>query len=301
MKEGAMRTEVPIKAKVRCIDGVAGTSEAVILDPLKQEVTHLVLRERGYPHTERLVPIDLITSTSDDEIDLGCSIGMASKLDRFVEDQFVEVDDPKLSSPIANGSVVPYAAPYLWPFAFPLEKVLVTHDRVPKDELAVRRNVEVDATDGRVGRVEAFLVDRDDDRITHVVVRTGHLARREFAVPVSDVATIWRDGVVLRLDRREVENLPRVPYHRISLLPGIDETDGDLIPESPRATGVAPGEPDGSHLEGAHLLAAEADRRVGQSGLTRDQILDWAKSFETADPTGGLDEFVRWIDTQEHP
>jgi hypothetical protein len=43
---------------------VAGTSEAVILDPLKREVTHLVLRERGYPHAERLVPIDLITAAT---------------------------------------------------------------------------------------------------------------------------------------------------------------------------------------------------------------------------------------------
>jgi hypothetical protein len=64
---------------------------------------------------------------------------------------------------------------------------------------------------------------------------------------------------------------------------------------------VTSGEPDVSHLEGAHLLAAEADRRLERSGLTRDQILDWAKLFERADPTGGLDEFVRWIDTQEHP
>ena len=225
-----MKTDIPIKAEVRCNDGVAGTSEAVIVDPLKREVTHLVLRERTFPHSERLVPIDLIAWTTEEEVHLRCSTAEVKKLDSFVEAQFVEAPEGDLSYPIALGA----AAPYLWPFAYPREKVLVTHERVPKDEMVVRRNFEVDATDGRVGRVEAFLADRDDDHITHVVVRSGHLVRREFAVPVSDVGEISQDRVALRLDRRGVEHLPRVPYHQISLLPGIGETDGDPVPESPR-------------------------------------------------------------------
>lgn len=291
-----MKTDIPIKAEVRCDDGVAGTSEAVILDPLKREVTHLVLRERGFPHTERLVPVDLIAWTTEDEIHLRCSTAEAKKFDSFVEAQFVETPEGDVSYPIAIGA----AAPYLWPFAYPRERLLVTHERIPKEELAVRRNFEVDATDGRVGRVEAFLVDRDDDHITHVVVGSGHLARSEFAVPVSDVAEISQDRVALRLDRRGVEHLPHVPYHQISLLPGIDETDRDLVLESPRRAGIDETEPDGSHLEAAHLLAQEADRRLESRGFTRDQIFEWAKGYLVADPTGGLDGFVTWIDEQEH-
>ena len=225
-----MQTDIPIKAEVRCDDGVAGTSEAVIVDPLKREITHLVLRERRFPHTERLVPVDLIARTTEEEVHLRCSTAEVKKLASFVEAEFIVAPDGDLSYPIAVGA----AAPYLWPYAYPREKVLVTHERIPTDELAVRRNFEVDATDGRVGRVEAFLVDRDDDHITHVVVRSGHLARREFAVPVSDMGEISQGRVALRLDRRGVEHLPRVPYHQISLLSGIDETDGDPVPESPR-------------------------------------------------------------------
>jgi hypothetical protein len=295
-KEDSMKTDIPIRAEVRCDDGVAGTSEAVVVDPLNREITHLVVRERRFPHTERLVPIDLIARTTEDGIRLHCSIADVKKLDSFDEAQFVEAPHGELSYPIA----VAAAIPYLWPFAYPSEKALVTQERIPKDELAIRRNFEVDATDGRVGRVEAFLVDRDDDHITHVVVRSGHLPRREFAVPVSDVARISEDRVALRLDRRGVDHLPRAPYHQISLLPGIDETDADLVPESPRRLGNDKREPDGSHLEGAHLLAEDADRRLESRGFNRDQILDWAKDYETADRIGGLDEFVNWIDEQEH-
>jgi hypothetical protein len=290
-----MKTDIPIKAEVRCDDGVAGTSEAVIVDPLKRAITHLVLREHRFPHTERLVPVDLVAWTTEDEVHLRCSTVEAAKLDRFVEGRFVEVPQGE-PYPIAVGAAIPY----LWPFAYPREKVLVTHQRIPQDELAVRRSYEVDATDGRVGRVEAFLVDRDDDHITHVVVRSGHLARREFAVPVSDVAEIAEDRVTLRLDRRGVEHLPRVPYHQISLLQGIDDADAHLFPRSRRDAGIGADEPDGSHLEGTHLLAQEAERRLGSRGFTRDQILDWAKGYEVAEGTGGVDGLVSWIDEQEH-
>jgi hypothetical protein len=166
------------------------------------------------------VPVDLIAWTTEDEVRLRCSIADEEKLENFVESQFVEAPPGDLSYPIAVGA----AAPYLLPYAYPHEKVLVTHERIPRDELAIRRDFQVHATDGRVGRVEAFLVDRDDDHITHVVVRSGHVARHEFAVPVSDVAEISQDRITLRLDRGGVERLPRVPYHRISLLPGIDRT-----------------------------------------------------------------------------
>jgi hypothetical protein len=216
-----MKTDIPIKATVRCEDGVAGTSEAVVVDPLKREVTHMVLRESRSPHTERLVPVDLIARTTEDEVHLACSTAAAKKLDPFVETQFVEAPEGELHYPIAVGAQIPY----LWPFAYPHEKVAVARERIPQNELAVRRNFEVDATDGRVGRVEAFLVDRDDDHITHVVVRSGHLAHHEFAVPVSDVDEISEGRVSLRLDRRGVENLPWVPYHQISLLPGTDDQE----------------------------------------------------------------------------
>ena len=188
----------------------------MILDPLKREITHLVLRAHRFPHTERLVPVDLVAWTTEDEVHLRCSTTDTEKLDTFLEGRFVEAPQ---GDPYPVGLDI--AIPYLWPSVSPPGRVVVTQERIPRDELAVRRNIEVDATDGRVGRVEAFLVDRDDDHITNVVVRAGHLARREFAVPVSEVAEISEDRVALRLDRRAVQHLPRVPYHKISLLPGL--------------------------------------------------------------------------------
>jgi uncharacterized protein YrrD len=213
-----MKMDVPIKARVLCDDGEAGSSEGLILDPRTKTITHFVLRERAWPHTERLVPVNLIARTTEDDIHLGCPVAAARKQEPFIETQFLEVPHEQIDYPLALSS----GSAYLWPFAYPHEKQPVTHERIPADELAMRRGTEVDATDGRVGTVEAFLVDEDDDHITHVVVRSGHVMRREFAVPVSDVGAIRDDRIALGLSRRDVEELPHVPYHQISLLPGID-------------------------------------------------------------------------------
>jgi uncharacterized protein YrrD len=288
--------DIPLKARVRCTDGVAGTSEAVIYDPTEQRVTHLVLRQRGALHTKRLVPIDLVRTSTEDEIELGCSLSDVRDLENFSETRLVPAPPLDLYGgiPIVSGSAWPS------PVAYPREKVPVTSERIPIGELAMNRDAEVYATDGPVGRVDAFLLGRRDGQVTHVVVRSGHVARREFTVPVSEIARIDDDRILLRLDHKAVRELPDVPYHSLSLLPGVDEIDGRLVPESPRAGGLPDVGSDPSHIEGAHLLAEEAELRLAPRGFTRDQILDWAKEYLVSDGSGAVDGLIAWIDEKEH-
>ena len=58
-------------------------------------------------------------------------------------------------------------------------------------ELAVRRGSRVRATDGDVGRVDEFLVDRETAHITHLVLREGHLwGQKDVLIPVSEIGQI---------------------------------------------------------------------------------------------------------------
>lgn len=291
-----MKRDLPVRAKVRCADGEAGTSEGLIVDPVARRVTDMVLRDRHSPYTERLVPVDLIASTTEEEIRLGCSLADIHNLENFVETQFLKPPEDRTvpSDPLDSPPI------YLWPYAYPNENVLVTTKRIPPGELEVRRNTEVDATNGPVGRVEAFLVDPADEHITHVVVRSGHLARREYAVPVSEMSGISEDRLQLRLDRRAVEALPHVPYHEISLLPGVQGVDRELLPEFPAQAGVSDVAPDMAHLEAAHVLAQEARVRLESRAFTYQQILDWAKDYLGTERSGGVDEFISWIGRKEH-
>ena len=52
--------DIPIGAEVECVDGITGRSTQIILNPLTEKVTHIVVQD-GFMGAERLVPIDLIT------------------------------------------------------------------------------------------------------------------------------------------------------------------------------------------------------------------------------------------------
>ena len=65
--------EIPLQAKVECTDGVCGRSVYVLINPVVEQVTHLVVRETSSPHTEYIVPVDVVSATTADTIQLRCS------------------------------------------------------------------------------------------------------------------------------------------------------------------------------------------------------------------------------------
>lgn len=86
---------------------------------------------------------------------------------------------------------------------------------VPPGELAVRRGARVEATDGRVGWVDEFVVDPDSGHITHLTMRKGHLwGDEEVSIPVSEIGRIAEDVVYLKLGKRQIEALPVVQVRR---------------------------------------------------------------------------------------
>ena len=51
--------EIPLQAQVECTDGVCGRSAFVLIDPVADQVTHVVVKEDSSPNKEYIVPIDL--------------------------------------------------------------------------------------------------------------------------------------------------------------------------------------------------------------------------------------------------
>jgi sporulation protein YlmC with PRC-barrel domain len=66
----------------------------------------------------------------------------------------------------------------------------------------------VHAVDGEIGQVLGFIVNPDDQRVTHVLLKEGHAwARREVAIPISAVTAI-DEGVRLNMTKKQLEDLP---------------------------------------------------------------------------------------------
>jgi hypothetical protein len=78
----------------------------------------------------------------------------------------------------------------------------------------VRRGDPVYATDGPVGHVHGLAMDQDSRRVSHVLLAEGHLwGRKEVAIPISTVTSV-ENGIKLRLNKKQVADLPPVRVHR---------------------------------------------------------------------------------------
>ena len=221
-----MRLE--LGSSVNCTDGPFGELADVVIDPTKRRVTHLVVAPHGDHGKARLVPIELANTAEGESSAIGvrCSLEEAGQLEHVEEYAYIRLgESPDLEPGWDIGVENVLAQPY---YGYgtgvgyepaPAEydpHVSVTYDRVPKGEVEIRRASEVTSADGHhLGKVDGFLVDDEDDAITHFVLERGHLwGRREVTIPINAVTSVHTDAVTLKLTKDEVGELPSVPVHR---------------------------------------------------------------------------------------
>ena len=201
--------EIPLSAEVLCEGSSCGSSVAIVMNPVTEQVTHVVVKEKHAPHRQLLVPIDSVVETTPKRIELRCSPAELAKMDPFIETEYIKAEMPYYGTD---------AVVYNWAFVVPqmdTRMVSVEHERIPPGELTIRRGTPVRGTDGHLGKVDEFLVDPTDSHITHLVLREGHLwGQRDVSIPVSEVDRIHEDAVQLRLSKQEVEALPSIPIQR---------------------------------------------------------------------------------------
>jgi len=202
-------TQFTIGADVSCSDGPCGTVIRVVLNPVAEELTDLVVEPTHRQGLGRLVPLSLVDASTG-EIQLRCTIAEFEKLGSAEETEFV----PGTAGYAAYGPEQVLSWPYygLGGMNMELETVsqTVTYDKVPLGEVAVRRGQQVQATDGDIGRVQGLVVDPSSHHVTHVLLQEGHLwGRKEVAIPISAVADS-ADGIQLKISKQDVQDLPPV-------------------------------------------------------------------------------------------
>jgi nucleotide-binding universal stress UspA family protein len=225
-------TEFRIGAHVQCDDGACGHVSEVIVDTRTWTVTHLVVEPPHRSGLGRLVPLDLADAVAD-EIQLRCTLATF--------EQFGHAEKTELL-PGSNGGYGGYGlgqavpGPYIGRSSFGVIGGGITdafdpvvHDTLPPGEIAVR-GATVHATDGDIGHVQGFGVDRRDRRLAYVLLREGHLwGRKQVAVPIGAVTGI-DDGIRLNITKQQVEDLP--PFD-------VDGPPGEPVVGSMTATGPA--------------------------------------------------------------
>jgi uncharacterized protein YrrD len=202
--------DIPINAKVFCQDEPCGHTQAVILNPVSDVVTHIVVKESKAPHTQRLVPIDMIDASLTDKVHLKCGETELNDLPVFFDVEYIQADVPHYMQA--------FDMYYLEPVVVPEKKMAVEkHFHIPRNELAVNRGTSVYSADGYIiGKVDEFLIDQDGGHVTHLILREGHLwGQKDVFIPVGDIDKVKESRVRLKLDKDKIEKLPVIPIKRL--------------------------------------------------------------------------------------
>jgi len=207
--------EIPLQALVECTDGVCGRSMYVLINPVVDKVTHLVVKMDS-SNTEYIIPVDVLSETIADTIQLHCTKAELERMEPFVKIKMVE--EQVSERDFAYGGEMYRGSRYYMPFVSSETTIHVPVEQrqIPYGEMAVQRGTRVEATDGYVGKVDEFVVNPQNGHITHLVMRGGHLwGKKDVIIPLSAMmGDTSEDTVFLKLDKHQVESLPTFPVHR---------------------------------------------------------------------------------------
>lgn len=199
-------TDVPIKAKVECKDGPCGKTTNVIVNPVNRKVTHIVVQAKDLPdNSTRLVPVDRVASVTGEQVKLDCDKAELAKLSPFIVSNFVQ----ESASGQAYSSGAAYTSQYV---INDTAYDSFQEKNIPEGELALHSGMHIEASDGKVGKLDVLVLAPDSGDITHLLLREGHLwGKKDVSVPVSAIDYCDADTVYLKLDKAAIKALPTVP------------------------------------------------------------------------------------------
>ncbi|GAA2002076.1 hypothetical protein [Catenulispora subtropica] len=218
--------EYVIGSRVRCAGDECGELDFVVVDPVADKLTHLVVRPDDAGGKARLVPVH-IAVPGPDGIDLNCTPARFEEFEPALRTRFLPgAEDP--AGPVGRDRVLE------WPFyglaltpaltgmapGIDLRPATVTLERIPVGEVSVRRGERVHAADGEIGRVRGLVVVPPDSAVTHFLLDEGHLwGRKRVAIPIRAVTGIDERGVAVSLTKDEIKDLPPVDVEGLEAEP----------------------------------------------------------------------------------
>lgn len=192
----------------------------VVIDPATDEITHLVAKKGFLFPSDKVIPISLIMSSSEEQIKLYDFEGEFEDLDDFTEVEYVKAEsERKISMLDARGmNVAPLLAyppaghggfGYVPVINYPEQPETEMAKNIPDSTVDIPENARVIGLNGEhVGNVEEVIFDPTSDKVTHFVISKGLFFTEDKLIPVSWVKGFDSDKLKLVVNEEIVDNLP---------------------------------------------------------------------------------------------
>lgn len=211
-------TDINLGASIRCNDGPCGEVTNVVLNPVTRKISHIVVEDKKLPRNPtRLVPIGKVANSTQTQITLRCSIHDVALMPPFETTRYIKQSGS--GEAYAQGGYSPFARYDIYD-----EYSYVANDtgytgvdvgNIPTGELALANGMKIQASDGKVGKLDELALNSKSGEVTHLLMRKGRLwGKKEVSIPVSAAKVVDGETIYLKLDKKAVGELPTVPLRQ---------------------------------------------------------------------------------------
>jgi uncharacterized protein YrrD len=221
--KGGIIMQFKENAEVVTSDGQkVGRIDRVVIDPRSKELTHLIVK-KGFLFTkDKVVPLDLVETATEDRIVLKEGPQDPDVFPDFEETHFIPIEEARTPEKRRHTGLSPLAWYYPIPGGawwqtrmggypgYPKPPyVRKTELNIPDDTVALEEGAKVVSRDGEhVGDIERVYADEEEQRVTHLLISRGLISKSRKLIPSMWVESISDDVVRLSVDEHFVENLP---------------------------------------------------------------------------------------------
>lgn len=204
--------DIATDVHIVCLDGIYGYLNGIVLNPVTDEITHIVAAEDKLLGEKRLVPLEEITQSTFRYILLRCTLQELAVFDLFTDIEYIPARsrDDYVSTDLEDHTT------FSWPFASTKPGYIpVEHEHIPADELMFHHNTVIFATDGKVGFLDDIIVNPDTHKITDLAVRVSYFwGYKDVNIPLKQIERLKQDSIYLKLNKATVESLPAISNHK---------------------------------------------------------------------------------------
>jgi uncharacterized protein YrrD len=191
-----------------------GTVSRVVIDVKTSDVTDLVVDRGSLFPDEKVIPIELLDTATEDRISLRETNQRVDDLPNYETTHYVRVDQK--GAPYNNLETSYWyppinfqtPAPGRMP-AVPVELDTRTEPGIPEGRIAISEGAPViSADDQHIGNVEQVIMNSEGNAVTHFVIGKGLLLKEHKLVPSFWASSMDEEKIRLSVDSSLFDRLP---------------------------------------------------------------------------------------------
>jgi uncharacterized protein YrrD len=201
-----------------------GRVDRVVLNPKTKEVTHLVVRKGFLFREDKIIPLHLIATATEDRVSLREGAGELDDLPPFEETHYIPLDEAEART---ASYPVGMAAPFYWyplmggmyssgmgggarglGYGYPPPYRTETEQNIPEGTVALKEGARVFSNNNQhVGNVARVFTESPGDRVTSFLMSEGLFFKEKKLIPVSWIHEIQEGAIHLSVGTSVLDKL----------------------------------------------------------------------------------------------